>query len=62
MIYELRIYDCNPGKLPNLLKRFEEHTLKLWEQHGIRQAGFLHHGHRPVEPPPDVFAGLGKPR
>ncbi|MGH7042213.1 MAG: NIPSNAP family protein [Acetobacteraceae bacterium] len=40
MIYELRIYDCVPGKLPDLLKRFDTITLKIWEQHGIRQAGF----------------------
>ena len=40
MIYELRVYNCCPGKLPALLKRFETATLKLWERHGIRQAGF----------------------
>lgn len=40
MIYELRIYRCVPGRLPALLKRFETITLKLWERHGIRQAGF----------------------
>lgn len=40
MIYELRTYHCMPGKLPALLKRFEGATLKLWEKHGIRQAGF----------------------
>lgn len=40
MIYELRVYHCMPGKLPALLKRFENETLKLWEKHGIRQAGF----------------------
>ena len=40
MIYELRIYSCIPGRLPVLLKRFEEHTLKLFEKHGIKQAGF----------------------
>jgi hypothetical protein len=40
VIYELRIYSCIPNRLPKLLKRFEEHTLKLWEKHGIRQAGF----------------------
>ena len=40
MIYELRIYDCLPGRLPALLKRFDTVTLKLWEKHGIRQAGF----------------------
>ena len=41
MIYELRIYRCVPGRLPNLLKRFETTTLKLWEKHGIRPSGFF---------------------
>ena len=41
MIYELRIYDCLPGRLPALLKRFNDHTLALWDRHGIRQAGFF---------------------
>ena len=40
MIYEMRIYYCVPGKLPDLLKRFDTITLKLWEKHQIRQAGF----------------------
>jgi hypothetical protein len=40
MLYELRIYECVPGKLPDLLKRFDTITLKLWEKHGIKQAGF----------------------
>ena len=40
MIYELRVYYCVPGRLPNLLKRFETVTLKIWEKHGIKQAGF----------------------
>jgi hypothetical protein len=41
MIYEMRVYRCVPGRLPALLKRFETTTLKLWEKHGIRQAGFF---------------------
>ena len=41
MIYELRIYDCLPGRLPALLKRFNDHTLAIWDRHGIRQAGFF---------------------
>src|SRR4051812_50136106 len=41
MIYEMRIYRCVPGRLPALLKRFETVTLKVWEKHGIRQAGFF---------------------
>jgi hypothetical protein len=41
MIYESRVYRCVPGRLPALLKRFETITLKLWEKHGIKQAGFF---------------------
>jgi hypothetical protein len=40
MIYELRIYDCCPGRLPALLNRFQNTTLKIWDRHGIKQAGF----------------------
>ena len=40
MIHEFRIYHCMPGRLPDLLKRFETVTLGLWDKHGIRQAGF----------------------
>jgi hypothetical protein len=41
MIYEMRVYHCLPGRLPALLKRFEKSTLKLWDKHGIKQAGFF---------------------
>ncbi|HWE07319.1 MAG TPA: NIPSNAP family protein [Rhizomicrobium sp.] len=40
MIYELRLYRPMPGKLPALLRRFEDHTLKIWERIGIRSVGF----------------------
>ena len=40
MIHELRIYHCVSGRLPALLDRFDTITLKLWEKHVIRQAGF----------------------
>ena len=40
MIHELRIYRTLPGRMPNLLSRFQNHTLRIWEKHGIRQAGF----------------------
>ena len=40
MIHELRIYECVPGRLPALNKRFETVTLKVWQRLGIRQAGF----------------------
>ena len=41
MIYEMRVYRCVPGRLPALLMRFDTITLKLWEKHGIKQAGFF---------------------
>ena len=40
MIYELRVYRTLPGRLPALLSRFQNHTLRIWDRHGIRQAGF----------------------
>ena len=40
MIYELRIYRCIPGRKAALLARFENETLRIWEKHGIHQAGF----------------------
>ena len=41
MIYEMRQYRCVPGRLPALLKRFDTITLKIWEKHGIKHAGFF---------------------
>lgn len=38
--YELRVYTAVPGKMPALLSRFENETLKIWEGLGIRQLGF----------------------
>ncbi len=40
MIYELRVYTTIPGRMPNLLARFRDHTLPIWESHGIKQVGF----------------------
>ena len=40
MLYELRIYHCVPGRLPDLLKRFDTITLNIWKRYGIEQAGF----------------------
>lgn len=34
-VYELRIYYTHPGKMPDLLKRFREHTCALFEKHGM---------------------------
>ncbi|MGC9942199.1 MAG: NIPSNAP family protein [Verrucomicrobiota bacterium] len=40
MIYEQRIYHAMPGRMPDLLRRFEQVTLPIWTRLGIRQAGF----------------------
>ena len=40
MVYELRVYRCVPGRLPDLSRRFETVTLKIWDKHGIRPVGF----------------------
>ena len=34
-LYELRLYTANAGKLPELHARFRDHTLKLFEKHGM---------------------------
>src|SRR5690242_20454336 len=38
--FELRNYTAFPGKLEALNKRFREHTLKLFEKHGIRSVAY----------------------
>lgn len=38
--YELRIYHCEPGKLPDLITRFKDHTTALFEKHGMTNIGY----------------------
>src|SRR5436309_15468687 len=38
--YELRTYFAAPGKLEPLLARFRDHTMKLFEKHGITNIGY----------------------
>src|SRR5438477_8182366 len=33
--FEMRTYYANPGKLDDLLARFRDHTVKLFEKHGM---------------------------
>ena len=40
MLYELRIYECFGGRLPALNKRFGDHTLEIFEPHGIKNIGY----------------------
>ena len=39
-VFEMRTYTCNEGKLPDLLKRFREHTTKLFEKHGMKNIAY----------------------
>lgn len=40
MIVEMRVYYCEPTRLPALLERFRGITLGFFEKHGIEQIGF----------------------
>ncbi len=39
-VFELRTYTTLEGKLPALLARFRDHTIKLFEKHGIESVGY----------------------
>ena len=39
-VYELRVYHTYEGKLDDLLRRFREHTVKLFEKHGIKNVAY----------------------
>jgi hypothetical protein len=39
-VYETRIYHAAPGKLDDLNKRFRDHTVKLFEKHGMENIGY----------------------
>jgi NIPSNAP len=39
-VFELRTYTSTDGKLDNLVARFRDHTLKLFEKHGMQNIGY----------------------
>lgn len=39
-IYELRVYHAYEGKLDDLLRRFRDHTMALFEKHGIKNVAY----------------------
>ena len=39
-VYELRTYTAIEGRLPALLARFRDHTLQLFQKHGIESVGY----------------------
>lgn len=45
--FELRTYTANPGRLEELHARFADHTVKLFERHGMTNIGYF----RPQDAP-----------
>ena len=39
-VFEQRTYTCYEGKLPDLLARFRDHTVKIFEKHGMVSIGY----------------------
>jgi len=39
-VYELRVYHASTGKLPELLARFRDHTVKLFDRHGLKSVAY----------------------
>lgn len=41
-LYELRVYTAAPGKAAALDSRFRDHTISLFQRHGMTPIGFFH--------------------
>lgn len=39
-LYEIRTYHCNEGKRPDLIARFQHHTTRIFEKHGMENIGY----------------------
>ncbi len=39
-VYELRTYTAPDGKLPELQARFRNHTMRMFEKHGMKNHGY----------------------
>jgi hypothetical protein len=46
-VFELRTYTAAPGKFEALQKRFRDHTLRIFETHGMQNIGYW----IPADPP-----------
>jgi len=47
VVYELRGYHAAPGKVGELLARFRDHTIRIFDRHGIKSVAYW----TPVEEP-----------
>jgi NIPSNAP len=39
-VYELRTYTCYEGKLEDLKTRFRDHTIEIFQRHGMESLGY----------------------
>jgi hypothetical protein len=46
-VYELRIYTAVEGKLPAVIARFRDHTVAIFQKHGMESVGYW----VPADPP-----------
>ncbi len=46
-VFEMRTYTAGPGKFADLQKRFRDHTLRIFEKHGMQSVGYW----VPADPP-----------
>jgi hypothetical protein len=46
-VYEIRTYTANEGKLDNVLARFRDHTVRIFNNHGMKSIGYW----TPTDPP-----------
>jgi NIPSNAP len=40
VVYELRVYHANEGKLDALLARFRDHTMTIFNRHGMKSVAY----------------------
>ena len=40
VVYELRVYHANEGKLDALLARFRDHTITIFNRHGMKSVAY----------------------
>ena len=41
-VFELRTYTAPDGKLPNLQARFRDHTIRIFNKHGMKTVSYTH--------------------
>ncbi len=41
-VFEIRTYTAHPGKLEALHRRFEDHTMRFFEKHGMTNVAYWH--------------------